>query len=220
MQRAWLVVRSPCSLYTVSLNFNTCSACSVHVNPLMESLPGLLLKSCRGGRCALHGSWKCRSAHVLHSTLHRSGATLVKGLLDAVLMMFVCAIVFSAGAPPMYKDVLFYVAGDSDQTEYLIKFSRASRAGLQKALDNQGCDAVQDPDTGELVTFDSIELRDNILLVASRGSAPWKARVRNAAGGVQAAWLHFCWWQLLWGARMVCGCSLGFKQVAGSGQKN
>eukprot|EP00882_Tetradesmus_deserticola_P002662 GHRQ01002832.1.p1 GENE.GHRQ01002832.1~~GHRQ01002832.1.p1 ORF type:complete len:347 (+),score=81.20 GHRQ01002832.1:237-1277(+) len=93
----------------------------------------------------------------------------------------------SSGAPPMYKDVLFYVAGDSDQTEYLIKFSRASRAGLQKALDNQGCDAVQDPDTGELVTFDSIELRDNILLVASRGSAPWKARVSTLEGFVESS---------------------------------
>jgi hypothetical protein len=82
------------------------------------------------------------------------------------------------GAPILYKDVILHIAGGGNSTdEFVRNYVLVSRPNLQKILDMQGCDAVLTPDTKQLVSFDAIELHDNMVLTALRNSVPWNARV-------------------------------------------
>jgi hypothetical protein len=84
----------------------------------------------------------------------------------------------STGAPQLYQNIILHIAGDTrNPEEFVRKYALVGRSTLQKVLDGLGCDVVQVPGTDQLVSFDALELHDNMLLTALRYSVPWDARV-------------------------------------------
>lgn len=95
--------------------------------------------------------------------------------------IIVCHLLRRSGTPIFYRDVILTIPGSDDGSpEWHRKFDKVTYNTLQKVLDRQGCDSVQDPFTKEWVDLEILkaQLQDNMLLTARRGLLPMENRVR------------------------------------------
>jgi hypothetical protein len=90
--------------------------------------------------------------------------------------------VLYTGVPTRYKNITVHIAGDSFDSQVVVKFDRVTRAGLEALLIRRGADTFLDPVTKEWVDFNCVELSDSMLLSALRGDVPLEARVGRSAG--------------------------------------
>jgi hypothetical protein len=79
-----------------------------------------------------------------------------------------------------YKNVILTLPSSSldECDEDIRKYDLISRSTLIRVLEREGCDVVLDPfDKSRYVDFGSINMEDNILLVAWKGSLRMEKRV-------------------------------------------
>jgi hypothetical protein len=92
------------------------------------------------------------------------------------------------GTPAFYRDVILILpSSDDGSPERVRKYDKITYTTLQKVLDREGCDVVQDPISKEWVDFELLNLQDNMLLTAQRASTPIDKRVSTVEGFVESS---------------------------------
>ncbi len=95
-----------------------------------------------------------------------------------------CHTLRPSGMPVFFQDVILVLPASADGSQDDVrKFDKVTRATLQKVLDREGCDVVQDPITRGWVDFKAIDMQDNLLLIERSDSTPLDKRVRLLTNG-------------------------------------